>query len=73
MSVAEFEIRQIIRAGEYEVWMDGERIGTISCDPTLGWTAERDGQTRTCDSLGEAIQFIRSLWEPGVPASHGSR
>jgi hypothetical protein len=63
----EFEVTPLRGTASIAVSIGGQQIGLITYETACGWTAMSDDQSRTCETLHEAIDFIKTVWEPGVP------
>ena len=63
----EFEVTPLQGTASVAVSIGGQRIGLITYEADCGWTAIFDDQSRTCETLHEAIDFIKTVWEPGLP------
>jgi hypothetical protein len=63
----EFEITPLRGTASIAVSISLQQIGLITYEAACGWTAISDDQSRTCETLHEAIDFIKTVWEPGLP------
>jgi hypothetical protein len=67
----EFDVVPLLGTANFAVSIRGEQIGIIAYEAVCTWTAVSDDQSRTCETLQQAMDFIRTVWEPGLPPTIG--